>query len=123
MTKKNNFYLILTGLLGPIGLFFISKSGGITLTLLAVILGQSFYNEIGYVPFGWAIIVIVMSLVWGFSAIKNKNKGLYFPYMIDIYKKEDKDYKYILNTVFGIIQFAIVLAIIAFAYKIIVSNG
>lgn len=123
MTKKEQIYLTFTALFGPLGLFFISKAGSVTLGLFAIILGQLFYNDLGYIPIIWGIIIIALSLVWGVSAIKNKNNGLYNPFVIDIYKTEDKDYKYIINMLFGIVQFAALFGLIAFIYKITVNGG
>lgn len=121
MTKLEKKKLLLTVIFGPLGLFSISGTGGVILTLLAIIMANSFYSEIGYIPFIWYVLFIVLSLVWALSALKNKEKSNYFPYAIQIYKKEDKDYKYFINILAGMFQFALVLFVVAMCYKITIN--
>lgn len=123
LKEKNNIFLLLTALLGPIGLFFLSGSGGVVLSVFALVLGQAFYDEIGYLPITFYIITIILSLIWAVSAIKNKKKGndMYFPYITYFYKEGDKEYKYFLNVLLGMVQFGGLILLIFLAYKITIN--
>lgn len=65
--KSRLFSLILTVLLGPLGLLYSSIAGGIILTVVAVVTAPTIFGPVGC----W-----MLSIAWGDHAAHKHNKGI-----------------------------------------------
>jgi len=118
MISRKKKSLLFTIIFGPLGLFYTSKTGGLILTLFAIILAQVFFNEIGHLPLSWFILNVLLSFFWAKAALsRKKGSRFYTPYIIEYYKEEKNNTHFLVNTFLGILQFAFLILIVSLIIK------
>ncbi|HWD87928.1 MAG TPA: phosphate ABC transporter permease subunit PstC [Mucilaginibacter sp.] len=71
--------VILAVIFGPLGLFYASVFGGITMTVLGILvyLLSLTFSSPAILKFG-GVLVYVLSIIWAIIAVNNANQGYYF---------------------------------------------